>query len=204
MTYKPLLASTALATALVVGTPAPAHALPPYIGQVTAFAGNYCPREWTDAHGQLLQISQYNALFSLYGTMYGGDGRTTFGLPDLRGRHAISQGTGAGLPPYPQGSKGGSTEFVLSVLNLPAHNHEAEIQTADGNANATDPRTAAFGRVATATEGYVTGVAPNARFMANGTVATGQTGGGQAVNKVSPYQTIRWCVSLSGIYPPRN
>lgn len=205
MKFSKLLTVSAIALGTATATAPPAHAQSdPYLGQMMVTGANFCPRGWGEATGSLLPIAQYTALFSLLGTMYGGDGRTTFGLPDLRGRSAISQGQGPGLPNYTQGSKGGSTSFVLSTAQMPSHNHEAEVQTADGNANATDPRTAAFGRVATATEGYVTGVAPSGRFMANGTVAIGNTGGSQAVNKVSPYQTLRWCVALQGIFPPRN
>lgn len=84
------------------------NAVDPYLAEIIMFGGNFAPRGWADCNGQLLQISQYSALFSLLGTIYGGDGRTTFGLPDLRGRVPIHPGSGPGLTPYTQGQKGGS------------------------------------------------------------------------------------------------
>ena len=91
----------------------------PFIGQVLLFAGNFAPRGWALCQGQLLPINTNQALFSLLGTTYGGDGRTTFALPDLRGRAPLSPGTGAGLPQYSQGEKGGNYQTTLTTSNLP-------------------------------------------------------------------------------------
>jgi len=91
----------------------------PFLGQIILFAGNFAPRGWAFCEGQLLPINENQALFSILGTTYGGDGRTTFGLPDLRGRAPISQGNGPGLPAYRLGEKGGNYETTLSVSNLP-------------------------------------------------------------------------------------
>lgn len=95
----------------------------PFIGTIGIFAFNFAPRGWATCEGQLLSIAQNTALFALVGTYYGGDGRTTFGIPDLRGRVPISQGTGPGLSSYSIGSKGGAEEFSISVTNLPSHTH---------------------------------------------------------------------------------
>lgn len=95
----------------------------PFIGTIGIFGFNFAPRGWAQCNGQLLPISQYNALFALIGTYYGGDGRTTFALPDLRGRVAINQGQGPGLSPYQMGQKGGVEQVPVTIQNLPAHTH---------------------------------------------------------------------------------
>jgi len=95
----------------------------PFVGEVRWFAGNFVPRGWTACDGQLLQISQNTALFSLLGTNYGGDGRRTFGVPDLRGRAMLHKGRGAGLSNYNLGQKGGEETHVLTENELPNHTH---------------------------------------------------------------------------------
>ena len=99
----------------------------PFIGQIMMFSGNFAPRGWAFCDGQLLAIAQNSALFSIVGTTYGGDGRTTFGLPDLRGRTPVHQGNGPGLPPVSLGQKGGAASTTLIVQNLPAHTHAATV-----------------------------------------------------------------------------
>ncbi|PSN11862.1 phage tail protein, partial [filamentous cyanobacterium CCT1] len=93
----------------------------PFVGEIRMFAGNFAPRGWAFCNGQLIAISQNTALFSLLGTLYGGDGRTTFALPDLRGRTPIHAGQGAGLSDYPLGSRGGVEQVALTTEQLPAH-----------------------------------------------------------------------------------
>ena len=95
----------------------------PFIGQITLVGFNFAPRGWAFCEGQLLSISQNTALFSLLGTTYGGDGRTTFGLPDLRGRVPIGPGTGPGLPSYSWGQKGGADREALAINQMPGHSH---------------------------------------------------------------------------------
>ncbi|MDF1702801.1 MAG: tail fiber protein, partial [Planctomycetota bacterium] len=97
----------------------------PFLGQIVMFGGNFAPRGWALCDGQLLAISQYQALFSILGTTYGGDGRTTFGLPRMRGRSPVHAGTGAGLSPISLGELGGATSVTLSTAQLPAHTHAA-------------------------------------------------------------------------------
>ena len=145
---KRTLAALAAASTLSVATPSYAG-VEPYIGEIMMVGFNFCPRGWTDANGQLLQISSNTALFSLYGTIYGGDGRTTFKLPDLRGRVPMHTGTGPGLSPRQLGQGGGSETNNLVSNNLPAHSHPAtgkvvatnlpgDTPTAAGNFHATD------------------------------------------------------------------
>ncbi|MFT5330975.1 MAG: microcystin-dependent protein [Parasphingorhabdus sp.] len=198
-----LLAASAAAMAATFTTSVPAHAqAEPLLGQMMLFGGNFCPRGWADASGTLIAISQNSALFSLLGTMYGGDGRTTFALPDLRGRAPISLGQGPGLPAYPvQGAKGGSTQFTLLVNEMPSHNHIGTMRASNlpgDTANPNDNSLATTG----SDKIYHTG-AP-AVNMDVGTVVVGNTGGNFPVNKVSPYLVMRWCVAMVGVFPSRN
>ncbi len=105
------------------------------LGTIMIFAGNFAPRSWALCEGQLLAISSNTSLFSILGTTYGGDGRTTFALPDLRGRVSFQQGSGPGLPTYSLGQKGGSDTNVLNVNNLPAHSHAGSLNVSSANAS---------------------------------------------------------------------
>ncbi len=107
----------------------------PFVGEIRMFAGNFAPRGWAFCDGQLLAVSQNDALFSLLATVYGGDGRTTFGLPDLRGRIPIHAGTGPGLSPRRLGAKFGTEEETLTVNQLPSHSHTLQVSTAAATQN---------------------------------------------------------------------
>jgi microcystin-dependent protein len=177
-------------------TPAKAGA-EPFIGEIMMVGYTFCPRSWAEANGQLLPISNNTALFSLFGTTFGGDGRTTFALPDLRGRVPMHVGQGSGLLNRALGQQGGSETNTLTANQLLAHSHSLNGTTAA--ANAVDP----LGNVLANTgrsDTYTTS-APNAQ-MSSG--AIGATGGGQAVNNMQPFLTIRYCVALNGIFPSRN
>lgn len=183
----------------------------PFIGQLMLFGGNFCPRGWSTTNGQLLSIAQNTALFSILGTTYGGDGRVTFGLPDLRGRVALSQGQGPGLPLYSEGETSGSTTTTLTILNMPAHNHNVSVTTllavAGGQtANSPNPARNSFATTGT-TNTYYNGV-PTTNYMNNGsavsTVTQSTVGGNQPFNIMQPYQVLQWCIALSGIFPSRN
>ena len=104
----------------------------PFVGEIRMFAGNFAPRGWAFCDGQLLAVSQNDALFSLLGTIYGGDGRTTFGLPDMRGRIPIHAGHGPGLSERRLGAKGGAEQVTLTVNQMPSHGHPARADTAIG------------------------------------------------------------------------
>lgn len=197
-----LAAGTAMALTLPA-TPASAQATP-FIGQIMPVGYTFCPRGFADADGQLLSIAQNTALFSLYGTTYGGDGRTTFALPDLRGRVPIHVGQGPGLTDRRLGSRSGSETNTLSVLNLPAHNHTAAVNINNTvPADSGNPTLNHFARSANRIYQNTEGASPGAT-MAPDTVTIGNTGGGQAVNNMQPYQVIRYCVALQGIFPSRN
>ena len=132
-TAKSVVAAAALSAGL--GAAPPALASEPFIGQIQMFGFNFPPRGWAHTNGQLLAISSNTALFSLLGTTFGGDGRTTFGLPDLRGRIAKHVGSGPGLSTVTWGQKGGAESASLSVNNLPPHNHAVTLHatSTDGN-----------------------------------------------------------------------
>ncbi len=170
----------------------------PFIGQIQAFGFNFPPRGWAQCDGQLLSISQNQALFSLLGTMYGGDGRTTFGLPDLRGRVMIHQGNGPGLSSKSIGQKGGSETNTLSVAQLPSHNHNLRASSTAGDSNSPT------GRVL-GDAGFLDNDFKAAESLVDMNVnAIGNTGGSQPVNNMQPYQVINICIALTGIYPSRN
>ena len=176
------------------------------LAMVFMFAGNFAPRGFASCEGQLLSISQNTAVFSLLGTTYGGNGQTTFALPDLRGRTVVGQGQGPGLSPYIEGQQGGSEVVTLSVNQLPAHNHTIK-------ANAGLPTTAAPAGAYFAA-GPPTGTGPNAVQLKTysssqpgvvlGTQSVTNTGGGQSVPILSPYLSMFYIIVLEGIFPSRN
>ena len=193
-----------------LGLSTPALSNPdPFIGQMSAFGFNFAPRGWAHCNGQLLAISQNTALFSLLGTTYGGDGRTTFGLPDLRGRAPIHMGTGPGLSPVRIGQRGGSETVTLGLANLPSHSHTAVSTTTVHGHNAagdsTSPKDNTWS-VKSRTNIYSSS-APDVDMQAGTvTVATtvGHTGGGQSIQTRDPFLAVNWSIALVGVFPSRN
>lgn len=165
------------------------------------FAGNFAPRDWALCDGQILPISQYQALFSILGTNYGGDGRTTFGLPDLRGRIPVHAGVGPGLPTFSLGQKGGATTNKLSVNQLPEHDHTGAIQAVSpiprGGTTVKSPINTYIAEGGTFAMGKNTS-------MAVDSVSIGKTGGNQAVNNMQPYQCVNYIIALQGMFPSRS
>ncbi|WP_206169882.1 tail fiber protein [Sphingorhabdus sp. YGSMI21] len=193
--------AVAITATFIISPPAQAQS-DPLLGQMMLFGGTFCPRGWGEAKGTLLPISQYSALFSLLGTMYGGDGRTTFGLPDLRGRAPISLGQGPGLPAYPQqGARGGSTQFSLTIATMPSHNHVGMMRASNLPGDTANPNDNSLATTGSATIYHTGAPAVN---MDTGTVVISNTGGSVPVNKVSPYLVMRWCVAMQGVFPSRN
>lgn len=171
----------------------------PFIGEIRAVGFNYAPRGWLLCQGQLLSIAQNSALFSLLGTAFGGDGRTTFALPDLQGRVPLHMGTGPGLSPYDRGQFGGVTTLALTTAQLPAHSHAV---SAD-NAAATSEVAAnnLLGR-AVARAGRYYG--PNTPVVPLGANTVGPGGGsGAPHNNQQPYLTLNFIIATSGIFPQR-
>lgn len=168
-----------------------------FLGSLLLVPYNFAPAGWALCDGQLLSIAQYTALFSLLGTTYGGDGVTTFALPDLRGRVPISSGQGAGLQNYSLGQTGGAESATLEVNQLPSHNHYVE--TVAGPATASHP---SHQYLASSTPGSVYSPAePTTRLHP---MAITHTGGGQPINIRSPYITLNWIIALTGIFPSQN
>ena len=188
-----------------IGFSQPAHAAEPFIGQIDTFGFNFPPRGWAHCDGQLLAISQNNALFALLGTTYGGDGRTTFGLPDLRGRTAIHPGTGPGLPTVTWGQRGGAASRVITVANLPAHNHAASaaVHATNTRGNSADP-TGHIHASKPRTNIY-SDAAPDVTMSPSAiTVTTANTGGGQALDIRDPFLGVHHSIALVGLFPSRN
>ena len=181
----------------------------PFIGQIQPFGFNFAPRGWAMCDGQLLAISTHTALFSLLGTIYGGDGRTTFALPDLRGRVATHMGNGPGLSSYRIGERGGTERNYLNVTQLPSHNHSAAgtvkgfFQPPSGGGNSNNPSGANFSGDTGAN--IYTNQAATVNMAANNvTVSVGNTGGNQPVGNIQPFLCINWCIALVGIFPSRS
>ncbi|MFV0542861.1 MAG: phage tail protein [Marinicella pacifica] len=171
----------------------------PFVGEVRMFAGNFAPRGWAFCDGQLLAVSQNDALFSLLGTIYGGDGRTTFGLPDMRGRLAMHAGDGPGLSPRRLGSKSGSEKETLTVNQMPNHRHELLA------ANTAGSSTTPTGHLARDTAGsnlYVQALSANNTPLNSN--ATNNVGESRSHNNLMPFLCVHYIIALVGIYPSRH
>lgn len=171
----------------------------PFIGEIRMFGGNFAPRAWALCDGQLLTIVQNDALYSLLGTIYGGDGRTTFALPDMRGRIPLHKGQGLGLSNRPLGQNAGQEDVNLTTDQLPVHNHGFHAST--GPADSGYP---AGQLVADTTPDSVyndagtdTGAAMPANTVSN-------VGGGQTHPNMMPFQCVNFIIALFGIYPSRS
>lgn len=171
-----------------------------FIGMIAMFGFNFIPQGWAYCDGRLLPIAQYDALFSLIGTTYGGDGISTFALPDLRGRIAIGQGTGSGQPTYVIGQTGGTEAATLTLNNLPNHNHPIFGTSEQGDTNAP-----AGGFPANSLQidmEYKT--APTATVLMNSGMVGAGGASSQPFSVLQPLLTINYCISLVGIYPSQN
>lgn len=195
-------AVAASALAITCAMPQAAMAMDPFIGQIQFFGFQFTPRGWAPCDGQLVAISSNSALFSLLGTTYGGDGRTTFALPDARGRALIHQGSGPGLPLYRIGQRGGSPTSTLTTLNLPSHNHVATVHAVGAAGNSGTPASNVV--PAAVSRGTLYSSAAPDVTMSPGMVTTGNTGGSQSFSTVSPYLTVNCQIALVGIFPSRN
>ncbi len=186
----------------------------PFIGQIQPFGFNFAPRAWAKCDGQLQSIAANTALFSLLGTTFGGDGRTTFGLPDLRGRSIAHIGVGPGLSPMTWGERGGQEQIYLTQSHMPAHSHAlvngvanvALYTTNNGDAiNETDSGANGLGTAGTMPDIYREN--PTANDKVAGLTISGATsaaGGSIPFNSRNPFLGINVCIALFGIYPSRN
>ena len=184
----------------------------PFIGQIIMFAGNFAPRGWAFCNGALLSISQNTALFAILGTTFGGDGRTTFGLPNLKDRAPMHAGNGPGLTQRRLGATGGLAAATVSLTEIPSHTHSLSghdntagpgVHSANTNQD-TPAATRSFGAV----PGSALGFFPNVYGPATTTVdmpeATADTGGGLAHPNEQPFQAINFIIALVGTFPSRN
>lgn len=196
---RPLVAGLTLATALLAAAPAQAQS-EPFVGQISCAGFNFAPRGWALLDGQLLSIAQNTALFSLLGTQYGGDGRTTFALPDMRGRAMLDQGQGPGLTERFMGERAGTETNTLSVNQLPSHTHAFAPLASSTTGTSTSPSGAVPAAAKKATSRYAAGSGDTT--MAAGTTAP--AGGGQPVNNMQPFVTVNCFIALQGVFPSRN
>lgn len=181
------------------------------LGMIALFGFGFAPRGWATCSGQVLSIAQNTALFSLLGTTYGGNGQTTFALPDLRGRLAVGQGQGPGLSNYAMGQSGGVEGAPLTLGELPQHDHVLTV-TGElyGETAIADKKNPQGNMLATPTAADIYAASnPSAnKLMAadavkvTGTVGT--TGGSQSVSTLQPFVTLNYCIALEGIFPSRN
>lgn len=171
----------------------------PFVGEIRMFAGNFSPRGWGFCDGQLLAVSQNDALFSLLGTIYGGDGRTTFGLPDMRGRLPIHQGTGPGLSPRPLGSKSGAENETLTVNQMPSHQHDFVASRASASTQV--PTGAVVGDSSAANLLYLSSNDVNQSFNP---ASITDTGGSRPHTNLMPALCLNYIIALFGIYPSRQ
>ncbi len=170
----------------------------PFIAEIIMFGGNFAPRGWAFCNGQLLAISQNSALFSLLGTTYGGDGRTTFGLPELRGRVPMHAGSGPGLTPRPLGQKGGAERVTLTVQEMPSHNHTA---TLHAESKTGDPSVSPSGKLLARGVPVAVPDPGDNRTMAADSIIVLDNGGGQSHNNLQPYQVVNFIIALQGVLP---
>lgn len=170
----------------------------PFLGEIRLFAGSFAPYQWALCNGQLLPISQYSALFSLLGTSYGGNGTTTFALPNFQGRTPIHWGQGTGLSQRTIGEADGETVVSLTLQTMAPHTHAAQ-----ASSNPTVATPAAGYWSWTGGRGAPTYYASDVPNVAMAPTAIGPSGGGQAHNNISPYLTLNFIIALAGIFPQR-
>lgn len=190
------------------------------ISSIMGWGANFAPRNWAFCQGQLLAISQNTALFSLIGTLYGGDGRTSFSLPELRGRVPVGAGQSPGTTYYKQGAMLGTESVTLTEAEMPMHNHPASFQSTGASlqaatdvADASTPGNGDFlgqsdAGLSTASNIYYTGVPSGTASLsglnATGNVTIGNAGGGMPFGILQPLQAIQFIICMQGVYPSRN
>ncbi len=169
-----------------------------FVGEVRVFGFNFAPKGWAFCNNQLLPLSQNTALFSLLGTFYGGDGKSTFALPGMQGNLSISQGQGPGLQDYVMGQLSGSPSVTLLQTEIPIHNHNLMADTLDVT-DGSSPANAALGKSAN-TLLYNSATTPLVQMNVNAIAPRGQS---QPHNNMMPYLCLNFCIALQGVFPTR-
>jgi microcystin-dependent protein len=172
-----------------------------FVGEIRIVPFNFAPTGWALCNGQILSISQNTALFSLLGTQFGGDGRSTFGLPNLQGNAPMNQGNGAGLTPRTIGETGGEPYVTLTTSQIPSHPHTA--MAASASNSATPGPTVVFGGGGRGKEPAYAPASPQSGALMS-PQAVAMTGGSQPHNNLPPYLTLNFVIALQGIFPPRS
>jgi microcystin-dependent protein len=170
----------------------------PFVAEIRMFAGNFAPTGWATCDGQLLPISQNTALFSLLGTFYGGNGQSTFGLPNMQGSQPMMWGDGAGLSQYSLGQQGGSETVTLLTTEMPSHNHQAMAHT--GLSTQTDPTNNVWSG-SNVSKQYV-GAPVAGQFM--NPLSLNLTGSSFPHNNMQPYLVVTFIIAMQGVFPPRS
>ncbi|MGB5398332.1 MAG: tail fiber protein [Gammaproteobacteria bacterium] len=208
---------SASALTMGIGFSQPAQASEPFLAEIVMFGGNFAPRSWALCQGQILSINSNQALFSLLGTTYGGDGRTTFGLPDLRGRSPIGAGNGPGLAAYSLGQKGGTENHTLSVGQTPSHNHGVTLNATNERGDSEfpndvvgDPPVEFRNVLATKARTKIYKVDPpevgtNSTVpMSSKSITQNNMGGNQQFSLRDPYLAVNFIIATQGTFPSRN
>ena len=195
------LAGAALAAVSMLGLhqTVAAQANDPFLGQIMCAGFTFEPRGWAELNGQLLPIAQNTALFALLGTTYGGNGQTTFALPDLRGRVPMHAGQGPGLTPRDQGESSGAEQVTLNNAQLPAHNHTVTPMGSSADATLVSPANGV-----PATKARTTLYAPGPGAVAMSPVLTSPAGSSAPVSVMQPYLAVKCFIALNGVFPSRN
>ena len=204
--FKKLAWSTTCAIALTAGlssAPDRASAGPePMLGEIMIVGFSFCPRGWAPAEGQILPINQNQSLYSLLGTTFGGDGRTTFALPDYRGRVIVGQGNGPGLTPRQEGQRGGAVTHVMTESTMPSHSHRVNANNLDGDkAGPGNKLLAAAPTGGTGNETIYSLAAPN-KTMSSEMIAN--AGSSAPISTIDPTLGLMHCIALQGLFPSRN
>jgi microcystin-dependent protein len=175
----------------------------PFLGQIQPLAFNFAPSGWAQCNGQIMNISQNAALFSLLGTMYGGNGQTTFGLPNLQSRVPLHAGQSLGGEIFVQGEQAGVETVTLTINTMPAHNHN--FLGTSTNADVPAPaKNASLGTIAQASAKGDSYYAPDTTPQSLNTGSVGTAGGSLPHDNIQPYLAVNWCIALSGIFPSRS
>jgi microcystin-dependent protein len=195
---KKLILSIALLLSFVLNFNVKAQASDPFLGQIAFVPYTFVPKFWHECDGSLLPISQNQALFSLLGTTYGGNGTTNFALPDMRGRVVVSNGTSAQGTSYVMGQTGGTETVTLTQAQMPAHNHAINASTAEGNQNIPTGNIPADTKIL---DKEYSNTAPN---TAMNSAMVGSTGGNQPHENRPPFLTLKCIISMAGVFPSIN